>query len=81
MAGARAGLAGARSGLFMEQIRIIKEMRDADKRAGRSGVDVRPRFCLWENVPGVYSSGAAPGADFREVIEAFIRIEIGRAHV
>ena len=44
MAGARAGLAGERSGLFRHQIRIIKEMRDADKRLGRTGVAVRPRF-------------------------------------
>lgn len=36
VAGARAGLAGARSGLFMEQIRVIKEMRNADIRRGRS---------------------------------------------
>ena len=53
MAGARAGLTGSRSGLFMEQIRIIKEMRDEDKRHGRSGVLVRPRFAVWENVPYV----------------------------
>lgn len=36
VAGARAGLAGARSGLFMEQIRIVKEMRNADKLRGRT---------------------------------------------
>ena len=51
VAGARAGLAGARSGLFMEQIRITKEMRNADILRGRSGVSVRPRMLLWENVP------------------------------
>ena len=51
MAGARAGLSGARSGLFIEQIRIIKEMRDVDKRRGRTGIAVRPRFAVWENVP------------------------------
>ncbi len=50
MAGKRAGLAGERSGLFMEQIRLVKEMRDADKRLGRTGVAVRPRFAVWENV-------------------------------
>ena len=50
MAGARAGLSGARSGLFIEQIRIIKEMRDVDKRRGRTGIAVRPRFAVWENV-------------------------------
>lgn len=57
MAGARAGLAGERSGLFMEQIRIIKEMRDADVLRGRTGIHVRPRFMCWENVPGAFSSG------------------------
>ena len=51
VAGARAGLAGARSGLFMEQIRIIKEMRTAERERGRTGADIRPRFMAWENVP------------------------------
>ena len=52
-------------------------MRDADKRLGRTGVDVRPRFAVWENVPGSRSSTSdgVPGSDFREVIESFIRIE------
>lgn len=49
VAGARAGLAGSRSGLFMEQIRIVKEMRNASLQRGRSGLSVRPRFLLWEN--------------------------------
>ena len=43
VAGRRAGLAGERSGLFMEQIRIIKEMRCADAARGRTGTDIRPR--------------------------------------
>ena len=47
----RAGLAGARSGLFLEQIRVTKEMRDADIRRGRTGKSVRPRWFCWENVP------------------------------
>ena len=51
VAGARAGLSGARSGLFMEQIRIIKEMRTAERERGHTGADVRPRFMVWENVP------------------------------
>lgn len=50
IAGKRAGLAGARSGLFMEQIRIVKEMRQADERAGRTGEFIRPRYMVWENV-------------------------------
>ena len=88
VAGARAGLNGARSGLFMEQIRIIKEMRDEDKRHGWTGVHVRPRFAVWENVPGCLSSGRdpktgrkRPGSDFRQVLEAFLQIEEPELHV
>lgn len=51
VAGARAGLSGARSGLFMEQVRLVKEMRYADVQRGRAGHAVRPRYMLWENVP------------------------------
>ena len=65
----RAGLAGARSGLFLEQIRVTKEMRDADIRRGRTGKSVRPRWLCWENVPGVFSSGFPKGEDFRLVLE------------
>lgn len=68
-AGRRAGLAGERSGLFFEQLRIIKEMRDADKMRGRTDKSVRPRYMLWENVPGAFSSGAEYGEDFRVVLE------------
>lgn len=53
VAGARAGLSGARSGLFMEQVRLVKEMRYADVQRGRAGHAVRPRYMLWENVPYV----------------------------
>lgn len=63
-----------RSGLFMEQIRIIREMRDVDKRAGRTGVDIRPRWAVWENVPGALSSGKPKGEDFRIVLEEFAKI-------
>lgn len=79
VAGSRAGLAGQRSGLFMEQIRVIKEMRNAEKASGRTGVDVRPRFAAWENVPGAFSS--AEGKDFQVVIEEFLRIEEPYLHV
>ena len=78
VAGARAGLAGARSGLFMEQIRIIKEMRAADRERGRTGKQIRPRFMLWENVPGAFSSGDPKGEDFRIVLEEILRIHHGR---
>ena len=68
VAGARAGLSGARSGLFMEQIRIIKEMRTAERERGRTGVQIRPRYMAWENVPGAFSSGSPKGEDFRIVL-------------
>ena len=51
VAGARAGIFGERSGLFMEQVRIVKEMRDADRQRGRAALNIRPRFMVWENVP------------------------------
>ena len=72
IAGKRAGLAGARSGLFMEQVRIVKEMREHDRKSGRTGDMVRPRFMVWENVPGAFSSNK--GRDFAAVIEEIIRI-------
>ena len=74
VAGKRAGLAGERSGLFMEQIRIIKEMRTAERERGRTGADIRPRWMCWENVPGAFSSGSPKGEDFRIVLEEIIRI-------
>ena len=72
IAGKRAGLAGARSGLYMEQIRIIKEMREHDMASGRTGEFVRPRYMVWENVPGAFSSNG--GKDFAAVLEEAIRI-------
>ena len=78
VAGKRAGLAGERSGLFMEQIRIIKEMREHDKleqlRSGRANDDIRlrPRYMVWENVPGAFSSNG--GEDFRAVLEETAKV-------
>lgn len=72
IAGKRAGLAGARSGLYMEQIRIVKEMREHDRSIGRTGELVRPRYMVWENVPGAYSSNG--GEDFAAVLEEAVRI-------
>ena len=72
IAGKRAGLDGARSGLFVEQIRICREMRERDRAAGRAGINVRPRFCVWENVPGALSSN--DGEDFRIVLEEFCKV-------
>ena len=76
VAGARAGLAGARSGLFMEQVRLTKEMRNADELRGRAAIDIRPRFMVWENVPGAFSSGTPKGEDFRCVLEETARIKV-----
>ena len=72
VAGKRAGLEGERSGLFMEQIRIIKEMRKADEQRGRTDEFIRPRYMVWENVPGALSSNK--GEDFRCVLEETVRI-------
>ena len=66
VAGKQAGLKGARSGLFFQAVRIIKEMRD--KTNGKY-----PRYAVWENVRGALSS--AGGADFRQVIEELCRIK------
>ena len=72
VAGKRAGLAGERSGLFMEQIRIVKEMREHDRSTGRTAWLVRPRYMVWENVPGAFSSNK--GADFQAVLTEIIRV-------
>lgn len=72
VAGKRAGLSGERSGLFMEQLRVIKEMRQADENRGRTGKHIRPRFMVWENVPGAFSSNK--GADFGAVLQETVRV-------
>lgn len=66
IAGCRAGLAGERSGLFMEAVRIIKEMR-----SNTNGL--YPTFAVWENVPGAFSSNGRE--DFRAVLEELARVE------
>ena len=72
IAGKRVGLDGSRSNLFREQIRIVKEMRESDKADGRAGKEIRPRFMVWENVPGAFSSNT--GEDFRCVLEEICRV-------
>lgn len=67
VAGKRAGLEGERSGLFMEMIRIVKEMRNATNF-------IRPRYLLWENVCGAFSSGQPKGADFQAVLAEIVSI-------
>ena len=72
IAGKRAGLAGERSGLYIDQIKCIKELRKADEQRGRTGSEIRPRFMVWENVPGAFSSNK--GQDFAAVLEEAIRV-------
>ena len=72
IAGKREGLDGSRSNLFREQIRIVKEMRESDRASGRRGIEVRPRYMVWENVPGAFSSNK--GEDFRCVLEEICRV-------
>lgn len=66
IAGKRSGLDGSRSSLFYEAVRIIKEMRCATN--GKY-----PRFAVWENVPGAFSSNK--GEDFRCVLESLCRVK------
>lgn len=76
VAGARKGLEGERSGLFMEQVRVVKEMREHDKASGRADEFIRPRYMVWENVKGALSSPGKDrkGEDFKAVLEEVIRI-------
>ena len=76
VAGKREGLSGKRSGLFMEQLRIIKEMREKDAAEklsmSKPNEYIRPRFMVWENVPGAFSSNK--GEDFRIVLEETAKV-------
>ena len=72
VAGKRAGLQGERSGLFMEQVRIVKEMRENERRNGVRADLIRPRYLVWENVVGAFSSNK--GEDFKAVLEEIVRI-------
>lgn len=72
IAGKRDGLDGSRSSLFYEAIRIVKEMRC--KTNGE-----KPRFIVWENVPGAFSSNK--GQDFKAVLEAVISVKEPSASV
>lgn len=71
VAGKRAGLDGERSGLFMEQIRITREMRNESKRHLLSVFgpnydrrNIKPRWFIWENVQGAFSSNGANNRPF-----------------
>ena len=66
IAGRREGLDGSRSSLFYEAVRIVKEMRCATD--GKY-----PRYIVWENVPGAFSSNK--GADFQSVLEEICSVK------
>ena len=66
VAGKREGLDGDRSSLFYEAIRIVKEMREATN--GKY-----PRYIVWENVPGAFSSNK--GEDFKAVLEEICKVK------
>ena len=72
IAGKRAGFSGERSVLFLEEIRITKEMRYRDRANGRTGQFIRPRYLVWENVPGAFSSNG--GRDFQTVLTEIVRV-------
>lgn len=65
IAGKRAGMAGERSGLFSEAVRIIREMRYATFGA-------YPKYAVWENVLGAFSSNK--GEDFHAVLQSLCRV-------
>ena len=66
VAGKRSGLDGERSSLFYQAVRIVKEMRC--KTNGKY-----PRFVVWENVQGAFSSNK--GEDFRAVLSSLCKIK------
>ncbi|MBO4854130.1 MAG: DNA cytosine methyltransferase [Oscillospiraceae bacterium] len=66
VAGRRAGLDGSRSNLFYEAVRIVREMRNATNGE-------KPRYIVWENVPGAFSSNG--GEDFKAVLDTIRRVK------
>ena len=70
VAGKRAGLDGSRSNLFYEAVRIIREMREATNGE-------KPRYIVWENVPGAFSSNG--GEDFKAVLDTIRRVKDPKA--
>lgn len=84
VAGRRAGMKHSdlgdeettRSGLFMDQVRLVKEMRERERASGRPAELIRPRYFGWENVPGALSSPGKDhkGEDFAAVLEEVIKI-------
>ena len=58
--------------LFLDQVRVTKEMRYRDRASGRTGKFIRPRYMVWENVPGAFSSNG--GQDFQAVLTEIVRV-------
>ena len=76
MAGARAGLSGARSGLFMEQIRIMREMRTAGESNGAGPAPTSvPAGCAGRMFQARSAADRPKGEDFRIVLEEIVRID------
>lgn len=69
VAGNREGLKGEQSGLFRDSIRLVRQLR-------MSTGGGQPRFFVWENVPGAFTSGSERGADFRAVLESIAETDI-----
>lgn len=63
--GKETGIDGAKSSLFYEATRVIKEMRDASQ--GQF-----PKYAIWENVPGAFSANG--GADFGKVLDTLAEV-------
>lgn len=76
VAGLRAGLDGERSSLFLEQCRVVREMRERDVsdrlQSGRADEPIRPRYMVWENVQGAFTSNN--GRDFQKVLTEIVHI-------
>ncbi|MBQ6052273.1 MAG: DNA cytosine methyltransferase [Clostridia bacterium] len=70
VAGKRAGLDGSRSNLFYEAVRIVREMRETTNGE-------KPRYIVWENVPGAFSSNG--GEDFKAVLDTIRRVKDPKA--
>ncbi len=81
VAGNRAGLSGARSGFFMEQVRLVKEMRDAEQLRNRTGHAMYDLdICCGKMFPEP-SPAELPKEDFRIVLEEIVRIKVGGVSV
>lgn len=72
VAGNRMGLEGSESRLFYDYVRVVKEMRDADRAKGRTDEFIRPRYLVFENVFGALNSNK--GKDFQIILTEIARV-------